>query len=161
MYSCSLDKCVHRNVCVSLWVANTPDRWKRPGTLWGPISPACSEGLFITTNRREQYATARQLHLLPFSRSHSPPLPPTPEPRRLPTVHRATRLCSKDWLHWARQGFRAVAAAWTVFSLPFLICHLSKSENKPHVLFLVFISWNCGRDGNCQRIVEKKPAVEG
>lgn len=67
-------------------------RRRRLGALQGPISPVCSEGLFITASRREQYSAARQLHLLPFSYilALSLSLKHNSAPHWLPTVHHCT-----------------------------------------------------------------------
>lgn len=69
---------------------------RRFGAHRGPISPACSEDLFITACKWEQYSTARQLHLLPFTLylsltlSHSAALsPPETQQRATPTSHSA------------------------------------------------------------------------
>lgn len=80
---------VYRCVCVFPSAANTLDRWKRLGAHRGPISPVCSEGLFITTSKRVQYSTARQLHLLPFSLI--PSLTPPEMRRSTATSHSAPR----------------------------------------------------------------------
>ncbi len=118
----SLYRCVYTGLCVF-----PPDRWEREGS--GPAGDqfpqSAPEGLFITASRREQYSAARQLHLLPFSlilslSSWNTTVRHTDFPQCT-----AARLRSRDWLRWALQGFKAVAAAWNVFPLPpFFICHV-------------------------------------
>lgn len=131
--------CPQVSLCFSVRGKHTPDRWERLRAHRGPISPVCSEGLFITASRGEQYSAARQLHLLPFSLILSlSPLLKRSAPPDFPQCTTA-RLWSRDWLQRALQGFKAVATAYNVFSLPlFFICHVSESENKPDILVLGF-----------------------
>lgn len=138
----NLHTCVTTGLCVFPCVANTPDRRER-GRLGGPpgtnfpslLRKACSL-LRAGGNNTPQCA---KLHLLPFSLilSHSS-WNTTVRHTDFPQCT-AARLRSRDWLRWALQGFKAVAAAWNVFSLPpFFICHVLRAKINQTSWFLVF-----------------------
>ena len=129
---------VHGCVCASTCGQHTWQMRKRGlGAHQGPISPVCSKGLFITASRREQYSTARQLHLLPFSLI-LPLSSWNTTVRHLDFPQCTTaRLWSRDWLLWALRGFKAVASLECVLSLSLYFSSVMFLRVQINQMFLV------------------------
>lgn len=108
--------CVHRYVCVSMCGEHPWQMRKRrlqdplgtnfPSLFWGPVHYCEQEGTIL--HSRPTSFAAIYSYSLSLSLS-----PPETQHCATPTSHSAPlhRLWSRDWLQWALQGFKAVAAA--------------------------------------------------